>query len=269
VTVGGVGYGAFLSALLRYTDEPNAGAVTTAYPETAARYLDVLSYHYYPVFGGGSSDNGVDGLIAARDDYRARLDAAGAGARQFVVTETGAPRYAVGGNVGGAEYAASYLVTAMTLGHYEGLLGIDWFAQGDGAAIGASMDSFAYMGLYFDYSKATQVSEVKISPQGAAYAWLESWLPGSAADPDALTALALPDSVRGAAFSTDSGHLYVLWARAASDESATASFSFPLSGSATVHSFDLTKGASTAMVAPSGGAISLSLSSTPIAIEVP
>jgi hypothetical protein len=269
VTVGGIGYGAFLSALLRYTDEPNAGAVTKEYPETAAKYLDILSYHYYPVFGGGSSDKGVDGLIAARDDYRTRLDAAGAGTRQFVVTETGAPRYALGGNVGGAQYAASYLLKAMTLGHYEGLVGIDWFAQGDGAAIGASMDSFAYMGLYFDYSKATQVSDVKISPQGAAYAWLASWLPGSAADPNALAALALPDGVRGAAFTTDNGHLYVLWARTASDESATASFSLPASGSVTVHSFDLAKGASMAVVAPNAGVIALSLTTIPTAIDAP
>ncbi len=269
VTVGGIGYGSFLSALLRYTDEPKAGAVTADYPDTAAKYLDILSYHYYPVFGGGSSDKGVEGLIAARDDYRTRLDAAGAGARQFVVTETGAPRYAVGGNVGGAQYAASYLVKAMTLGHYEGLVGIDWFAQGDGAAMGASMDSFAYMGLFFDYSKAMQVSDVKISPQGQAYAWLASWLSGSAADPDALAALALPDTVRGAAFATDAGHLYVLWAHTTDDESATASFALPASGAATVHTFDLAKGASKASAMPSGGKVTLSLTGMPTAIEVP
>ncbi|MES1177427.1 MAG: hypothetical protein ABUL62_24105 [Myxococcales bacterium] len=269
VTVGGIGYGSFLSALLRYTDEPKAGAVTADYPDTAAKYLDVLSYHYYPVFGGGSSDQGVDGLFAARDDYRSRLAKAGAGTRQYVVTETGAPRYAVGGNVGGAEYAASYLVKTMTLGHFEGLIGIDWFAQGDGAAIGASTDSFAYMGLYFDYSKATQVSDVKISPQGSAYAWLSTWLPNSAADPDALAALALPDGVRGAAFRTDTGHLYVLWARTTSDESATASFSLPASGPVVVHSFDVAKGSSQASVSPSGGVVSLALSGMPTAIEVP
>ena len=269
VTVGGIGYGSFLSALLRYTDEPNAGAVTADYPDTAAKYLDVVSYHYYPIFGGGSSDTGVDGLLAARDDYRTRLGAAQAGTRQFVVTESGAPRYAVGGNVGGADYSANYLIKAMTLGHYEGLIGIDWFAQGDGAAEGASTDSFAYMGLYFDYSAATQVSDAKLSPQGRAYAWLATWLPGSAADPSALAALGLPDTLRGAAFSTDSGHLYVLWARATSDESDTATFSFPTSASATIHTFDLVHGAETAQVDPDAGAISLSLGSTPMAIEIP
>lgn len=270
VTVGGIGYGSFLSALLRYTDNPDGGAVSAEYPHQAGQYLDILSYHYYPVFGGGSSDAGVDGLLKARDDYRTRLAAAGAGERQFVVTETGAPRYAVGGNVGGAEYAASYLIKAMTLGHYEGLVGIDWFAQGDGAAVGASTDSFAYMGLYFDYSKATQVSDAKLSPQGQAYAWLKGWLPNTAADSSALDKLELPEAVRGAAFLTDDArHLYVLWAHTATDESATAQFSLPASGAAIVHTFSVENGEKVTMVEPSAGKITLELGGTPTAIEVP
>ncbi|HET7545139.1 MAG TPA: hypothetical protein VFK05_34980 [Polyangiaceae bacterium] len=270
VTVGGIGYGSFLSALLRYTDEPKAGAPSAEYPETAAKYLDILSFHYYPVFGGGSSDTGVDGLLKARDDFRERLNAAGAGERKFVVTETGAPRYAVGGNVGGADYSANYLVKVMTLGHYEGLLGVDWFAQGDGAAIGASTDSFAYMGLYFDYSKAMQVSDAKLSPQGAAYAWLKTWLPNTAADPAALAKLELPRDVRGAAFTTaDDHHLYVLWARTMNDETATASYSLPASGSITVHSFSLEKAENVAVLAAKDGAIALTLSGMPTAVEVP
>jgi hypothetical protein len=270
VTVGGIGYGTFLSALLRYTDEPKAGAVSADFPETAGKYLDILSFHYYPVFGGGSSDDGASGLLAARDDYRARLQAADAGDRQFVVTETGAPRYAVGGKVGGTDYAASYLVKVMTLGHYEGLVGIDWFAQGDGAAIGASTDPFAYMGLYFDYSKATLVSDAKLSPQGQAYAWLKGWLLDTVPDSSALAKLELPDDVRGAAFLADGGrHLFVLWARTTTGETATQKFSLPASGPATVHTFSVEQGERLAVVEPSAGAIVLSLTGMPTAIEIP
>ena len=46
-------------------------------------------------------------------------------------------------NPDGKEYAASYLVKAITLGHFEGWIGIDWLAQRGGASVGASMDSFA------------------------------------------------------------------------------------------------------------------------------
>jgi len=270
VTVGGVGYGSFLSALLRYTDEPKSGAVSAEYPNTAAKYLDILSFHYYPVFGGGSSDAGVDGLLKARDDYRTRLEAAGAGERQFVVTETGAPRYAVGGNVGGTDYSASYLIKVMTLGHYEGLVGIDWFAQGDGAAIGASTDSFSYMGLYFDYSKAMQVSDAKLSPQGQAYAWLKSWLPNTAADPSAFAKLALPEQVRGAAFKTErGGHSYVLWARTVADETATASYSLSTSDTATVRTFSVENGESVSQLEAKAGSIALALTGMPMVVELP
>jgi hypothetical protein len=269
VTTGGIGYGSFLSALLRYTDEPDAGKVTDAFPNKGGQYLDIVSYHYYPVFGGGSSDRGVDGLLEARDDYAKRLADAGESERKFVVTESGAPRYAVGSYVGGEAYSASYLVKAMTLGHYAGLLGIDWFAQGDGAAKGASMDAFAYMGLYFDYSKAAAVADTMQTPQGNAYAWLSKWLPGTAADSAALDALSLPATVRGAAFAKGDSKLYVLWAKTETDERATATYDLAASGDVTVHSFDLASGEKTEPRSPAAGKVSLELTGMPIAVEVP
>jgi hypothetical protein len=269
VTTGGIGYGSFLSALLRYTDEPDAGAVTADYPKRGGQYLDIVSYHYYPVFGGGSSDRGVDGLLEARDDYAKRLTDAGEGERKFVVTENGAPRYAVGDYVGGEEYSASYLVKSMTLGHYAGLLGIDWFAQGDGALEGASTDSFDYMGLYFDYSQAMEVADTSRSPQGDAYAWLATWLPGSAADPQALAALALPSSIRGAAFQKGDGQLLVLWAKTEGDESATATYELASDVEVTVHRLDLGGGETTQQLAPEAGKVALQLTGMPIAVEVP
>lgn len=269
VTTGGIGYGSFLSALLRYTDEPEAGKVTDAFPHKGGQYLDIVSYHYYPVFGGGSSDRGVDGLLAARDDYAKRLADAGEGERQFVVTESGAPRYAVGEYVGGETYSASYLVKAMTLGHYEGLIGIDWFAQGDGAAQDASMDSFDYMGLYFDYSKATVVADTMQSPQGKAYAWFSQWLSGTAADSAALAALALPSNVRGAAFAKGEGKLYVLWAKTETNEDATATYAFPATTEVTLHTFETSDGPRTEQHVPEAGKVALGLQGMPLVIEVP
>jgi hypothetical protein len=114
------------------------------------------------------------------------------------------------------------------------------------------------------------VSDVKLSPQGQAYAWLKTWLPNTAAEPDALAKLELPDEVRGTAFLTDSGRrLYVLWAHTTTDESATAKISLPASGVATVRTFSVSKGASLTMVEPSAGAIALSLTGMPTAIEIP
>lgn len=269
VTTGGIGYGNYLSALLRYTDEPDAGKVTADFPERGGAYIDVVSYHYYPVFGGGSSDRGVDGLLEARDDYAKRLADAAEAERRFVVTENGAPRYPLGDYPGGEDYSANYLVKSMTLGHYAGLLGIDWFAQGDGAAPGASTDAFAYMGLYFDYSQAMAVSDTRQTPQGKAYAWLSKWLPGTAADAQALETLALPSSVRGAAFVHGDGHLFVLWAKTEDDESATATYELTTAAPVTVHRFDLKDGERREERAPEAGKVTLELGGMPIAVEVP
>jgi hypothetical protein len=269
VTTGGIGYGSFLSALLRYTDEPKAGSVSDDYPKRGGQYLDIVSYHYYPVFGGGSSDRGVDGLLEARDDYEKRLSDAGEAKRKFVVTENGAPRYAVGDYVGGEQYSANYLIKSMVLGHYAGLLGIDWFAQGDGAAKGASMDSFDYMGLYFDYSQVTAVADTSRSPQGDAYAWLSEWLAETEADPQALSALSLPSGLRGAAFKKGDVQLLVLWAKTEIDESATATYELATDVEITLHSFQLGSGAETEQRAPRAGRVKLELTGMPVAVEVP
>ncbi len=270
VTAGGIGYDTYLSALLRYTDEPKAGAVTSDYPDTGAKYLDLIDYHYYPVFTPGSSDQGVDGFLQARDSYQARLTAANAGDREFLVTESGAPRYALGTYPGGTDYSASYLLKCMTLAHYNGFVGVDWFAQGDGAKPGASTDSFQYMGLYLNYADAMTVGDTMLSVQGQAYAWLATWLPGSAADSAALGALALPDGVRGAAFkAADGKHLYVLWAATTTDESATATFALPATGDVTVRTFSTSAGPKSATAHPSGGSVSLALTGLPTAVEAP
>lgn len=270
VTVGGVGYPSFLAAVLRYTDEPDSGAITGRYPATGGAYLDALSFHYYPVFGGGSSDRGVDGFLESRQAMEDVLTAAGITGLGFVATESGAPREALGGNPGGATYSASYLIKLMTLARSAGMLGVDWFAQGDGAAVGEATDSFETMGLYYDYSAATSVGDVDVSPQGRAYAWVGTWLDDLAPDAAALAALALPGTVRGAAFAkAGGGNLYVLWARTTGDESATANFSFPTTNDVTVRTFDPNVGGSSSNATPTGGHVMLALTGVPTVIETP
>lgn len=269
VTVGGVGYPNFLRAVLRYTDEPTAGNVDASHPSPGSAYIDCLSFHYYPVFGGGSSDRGVTGLMEQASAMRMALGEAGITNMPMVVTETGAPRVAVEMTPGSPTYAAAYLLKSMTLGHYEGFLGIDWFAQGDGTAARQTTDSFESMGLYFDYSTASSPSEVRRSPQGDAYAWLATWMEDTAADPSSLAALALPSSVRGAAFRRrDGSRVYALWALTTGDESATASFMLPATSEARVRTFSVEAGPMDAMRMPEGGQLALSLTTMPTVVEL-
>lgn len=270
VAVGGLGYPGFLGAILRYTDNPDGGAVSSDYPQKGGSYFDVIDMHYYPIFQKGSSDDGVDGLVALRDQFQAQLDAAGAGARPFIVTESGAPRVSVGGAPGGEEYARNYLVKAMVRAQAAGISGIDWFILSDGTDL--NKDSFASMGCYEDLSKAGSPANAVRTPTGEAYRTLGALLEGAQYDDAATKALAMPDAVRGAAFVTSGGKkAMALWARTPKDsETAQASFSISTQATWNSYAWDAAKNnLASAPLSPSGGKLGVSLTGSPVFLVEP
>lgn len=270
VAVGGLGYPSFLSAILRYTDDPAGGAVSPDYPATGASYFDVVDMHYYPIFTPGSSDGGVDGLIALRDQFQAELDAAGAGPRPFIVTETGAPRVSVGGAPGGEVYARNYLLKAMVTAQARGIAGIDWFILSDGAD--PAGNSFSSMGCYENLAGVPSTDAAVRTPTGEAYRTLGALLEDAKHDAAATTALALPAAVRGAAFVTSAGkRAIVLWA-SNEDGAEEASSVYMLSTTATWNSFPwdaAANGLAPAPLSPENGSIALQLGSTPLFLVEP
>ena len=69
VTAGGLGYPEFLDAILRYTDNPDGGKVTSDFPYKGGAYFDCDAYHQYPQYGvtdletgDGYHENGSDML---------------------------------------------------------------------------------------------------------------------------------------------------------------------------------------------------------------
>src|SRR5690606_28297851 len=58
VCIGGIGYESFLDAVLRNTDNPSGGKVTSAYSKKGGAYFDCLSYHSYPMYGTREYING-------------------------------------------------------------------------------------------------------------------------------------------------------------------------------------------------------------------
>ena len=199
IALGGIGYPSYLDALLRYTDEPVAGAVdATNYPQKGGAYFDLVSYHYYPVFSPGSSDVGAKGLVTLHDQLQTELTKAAVN-KGFIITESGAPRYALGGNPGGVDYAHNYLLKAMALAQGAGIQRIDWFILGDAKDPGASTDSFAFMGLYQNLTSVSAPANAKITETGTAYATMGELLDGSLSDPAATAALGLPSGTNGVA----------------------------------------------------------------------
>jgi hypothetical protein len=80
ITVGGLGYAAFLDAVLRNTDNPVDGSVTPEYPLKGGAYFDVMSFHNYPMYGLMYWDNSINNFA-----YKRHSDAA---AEEFIKTKT-------------------------------------------------------------------------------------------------------------------------------------------------------------------------------------
>jgi hypothetical protein len=266
IALGGIGYSTFLSAILRYTDNPTDGSVTSDYPSKGDAYFDVTNFHYYPLYTPGNSDAAVAGFLSQKASFATELTKASVTGKSWNATETGAPRYAVGGYPGGDDYAKNYIMKVMLEGQLNGMLGIDWFDLSDGAAEGASTDSYSYMGLYDDLSSLATPAGATRTDTGWAYTTLSKLLKGAKEDVTATKALALPKKVAGGAFVTADGHeAYALWAAAdPSDlaEDATATYSLATSAGITAYAWDYAQTSASQALVSSGGHVALSLTSS-------
>jgi hypothetical protein len=270
VTLGGIGYPNFLDAILRYTDEPLAGAVTTAYPEKGGAYFDVVSYHYYPIFAPGNSDVGAQGLLKLHTDLQTVLDKYAVTGKSFIVTESGAPRYAIGTSPGGVDYAHNYLTKAMALLQGAGVHRLDWFILGDSADPGASTNPDDYMGLYQNLTTVTSASSAVITPSGVAYATMGHLLAGSVLDKSTTAALGLLPGTNGVALTTPAGkHAFVVWAEVATGESGAATVSLPASGPASAYAWDYSTTKQATSLSPSGGKVQVAVTSSPVIVLAP
>ncbi len=261
IATGGLGYPTFLSAIARYTDNPTDGSVTSDYPAHGDAYFDVMSFHYYPLYTPGNSDAAAAGFIAQHDAMAKALSDAGVTGKAFTATETGAPHQVFTGQPSGDAYAYSYLLKAMTLAQAAGMIGVDWFTLSDG---GTATDPYAFMGLYQDVAMLSTPAQAVLTDTGVAYATLGGLLGGALQDKAATAALALPAGVDGAAFQLPGGHrALVLWATAASGETASATYSLEASTAYVGYAWDYSKTKTSTTLSPSGGAIALSLTSAP------
>jgi hypothetical protein len=257
IATGGIGYPAFLDAVLRYTDNPDGGAVTAEFPETGAAYVDVVDFHYYPIFGGGSSDAGVDGFIALQQQFADVVAARGAHVRGWNNSENGAPLAPSDDfpQLGSPEYARNYLIKLMVEAQVHGVGGVDWFIL----SRGSGGDAFSQMGLYEDVAQLATPDEAVKTDLGVAYTTLTAQLAGATYDAAATAALALPDGVRGAAFLAGGKRHLVLWATTGASETASSSVS--LSSSA---GFDVVGWNGDSVTDLAAGTVQLAVTGSPI-----
>jgi hypothetical protein len=266
IATGGIGYATFLDAVLRYTDEPTAGAVDAEHPKTGRDYVDVISFHHYPIYTTGDSEAAVDSFLAQRSALGAVATASG---KQFTweCTETGAPHVSVGSFPGGVEYARNYLLKVMALAPSVGLSGVHWFVLSDAGDSGASDDPYDFMGLYHPVGSLGSVSEAQPTDTGVAYRTLTSLIAGCPFDAAATSALqaALGNQARIVAYrSGDARQRAVIWAVAPTGaEAARAVVTLPSERDWLQFEANASITQSSLRINPTDGRISVSITSTP------
>ncbi|MEK7253412.1 MAG: hypothetical protein AAB316_01600, partial [Bacteroidota bacterium] len=114
VVVSGTGFPSFLDAILRNTDNPINGSISSEYPKKGGAYFDVMGFHAYPHFDGSlrqfsddindwiyfrHSDGAAQGLLKTKNAFQNVLsnygyDGATFPQKHWMITEVNLPRKA-------------------------------------------------------------------------------------------------------------------------------------------------------------------------------
>ena len=254
VTTGGIGYPQFLDALLRYSDNPDGGAVTAQYPATGGAYLDAVSFHSYPAYSLHKWDNSIGGFRYFRtsdysaekviQDKQAMVDVLSRygyngtrhPAKYLIMTETNISRRTSDDRVGTDEMQRNFGIKMLVLAQKNDIKQLYFYHLGEDINAPAANqsvsrgDALGLMGLYENMTRDAPGRQ-KTTQLGQAFASTSKLLYGFYYDAARTAALALPADVNGAAFRKDNSYVYVLWAKALTDKSeyAKATYSFPAS----------------------------------------
>ena len=254
VTTGGVGYSQFVDALMRYTENPNGGAVTAQYPNTGGAYLDALSFHSYPAYSlhfwdtsinafryTRTSDYAVQKVLQDKQDMvdvmtRYGYNGVTHPAKYLLMSETNISRRTSDDRTGSDEQQRNFGIKTLVLAQKHDIKQLYYYQLGESVNAPAANqsvsgnDELALMGLYENLLRDAPGSQ-KTTQLGQAFATTSKLLYGAQYDAARTAGLALPAGIDGAAFRKNGSYLYVLWAKALVDnvESAYATYSFPAS----------------------------------------
>lgn len=281
VAPGGLGYESFLHGILRYTDNPQGGAVTPEYPARGGAYFDVMSFHHYPYYAiqdletnrwyrNTDSDAAFDSFALKIKNLKRQLTQAGYDGKIYpekwwICTETGVPIKRVGDHAGGPELMRNFLVKLALVAQAEGIKQVHWYVLTDQESRDAATNWTAHMGLYYDV-KGVKPGSQELKPPAASYATTTRLLDGKRLDGAASAALRLPETARGYVFTDAAGRkTFVLWARTANDsETAAAQVTLQDTGPLLRYETNYALDGAVTRLAPGGGGLTVALTGTPI-----
>ena len=248
IAVGGLGYPSFLDAILRNTDNPNRGAVTTEFPLKGGAYFDVMSFHVYPHVDGSMrdwnqerlrfdyyrhSDAAVNGVVAKKKEFEEVLLKYGYGVnlpqKHFIITECNIPRQSFGEAIGSDEAQRNFIIKALIKVQEESVRQFCIFNLADSRKTEDAETEFHLMGMYENLENEGIYEEVP-NDVAIAYKTTSDLLFNKEYDELETQALLLPEGVRGAAFRDQTNKFtYVLWAETVIDRSEQAAQAYTFS----------------------------------------
>jgi PKD repeat protein len=256
VSTSGLGYPSFLDAILRNSDNPVNGNVTTTYPKKGGAYFDAIAYHTYPHFDGSlrrydgqrgiwihsrNSDAAANGIDKIKNDFQGVLNNYGYNGRQFpnkmwLITEANLPRKAFGDFIGSERAQRNYVMKAYIQSIQSDIKQLHIFKIAENTDTTRAFNEFDVMGLYqkFDFNN---FNRQQTTESGTAYRTISKILFGLKYDSVRTRQLNLNDSVKIVAFRDAYGnYTYALWAKTLNDNNESADFvyHFPPSVPSTV-----------------------------------
>ncbi|MFK7982632.1 MAG: T9SS type A sorting domain-containing protein [Saprospiraceae bacterium] len=249
VCTGGLGYPSFLDVILRNTDNPDEGKVSSEYPLKGGAYFDVLSFHSYPHIDGSvrqwdnaswgfkyqrHSDAAVAGFVKRKKEFETVLNKYGYNGQQFpnkewICTESTIPRVKFEDNMGSELAHTNYIIKSLVASQIEGLHQYHIYTMADSKKVEDAKGSYDLMGLFYAIEGNAPYDHTP-TVGGIAYKTTSELLFGWRFDAEQTAKLRLPNNVDGAAFRNESGDFtYVLWAKTTTDESEliATTYAFP------------------------------------------
>ncbi|MFK7932609.1 MAG: PKD domain-containing protein, partial [Saprospiraceae bacterium] len=247
VTISGIAFPAFLDALCRNTDNPQAGELTGDYPLRGGAYFDAVGYVAFPHLDGTvreydhsiqtfrfkrNSDTAIKSIRNLKQQMEAVLEDYGYGAnlpdKAFLISRSNVPRRPRGDYLGGDELQRNYLMKAYVEANKQNLLRFNVYQISETATPGTEESELQLMGLYENLANVPYYQQ-QLTAGGVGFKTTSDLLYNKTYD---AARSAETDNYSVQAFrDADGFYTYMAWAKTQNDrsESANVLYSFPIS----------------------------------------
>ncbi len=249
VCVGGIGHPPYLDVILRLSDNPSGGTVTSKFPKKGGAYFDCLSYHSYPHIEGATRewDNSINGFRHFRhsdaclagvwkkkNDFdvvlkKYKFDGSVYPKKHWIITEFNIPRKEFGDYIGSDAAQVNFMVKTLATAPAHDIDQMYVYNLSDNKIGPGTDNEFSFMGLFKNLEGQTPPAGER-NQVAAAFKTCSQLLGDKKFDADRTARLQLPKDADGVAFrASDGSFLYVLWAKTSQDrsESGRADYALP------------------------------------------